>query len=70
METLHQVLEILLAYKEAYGWENHKWMISAEHDELFIGGPGPELITADDLDKLEGFRVTWDEEYDSWHMFT
>ena len=69
MERLLKVLQILLSYKTEEN-SNTPWMISAEHDEIYMGGPKPISIDDEDLEKLSEYRCRWDEVYESWVIFT
>lgn len=68
MEDLLKALNILLAYREKY--PDAYYAISASHDELFLGGPGKGAVTEEDEELLNELSVYWDEEVDSWRMFT
>lgn len=43
--------------------------ISAEHDEISIGGPPPKLITAAHKKELKELGFRWSSDYDSWQRF-
>jgi hypothetical protein len=48
------------------------YSVCAEHDELFASGPPPSDITWFDteLEMLAAWGWRWDEDLDSWAIFT
>lgn len=65
MRELHEGIGILLMYEPADAAPN----CDAQHDELFMGGPEPEKLSAEHRDRLEALSFRW-TEYDSWAVFT
>ena len=63
-KNLHTVLDIFLSYDPEGG------PMHATHDEIYLTGPHPDEMRPQDVKKVEGLGVTWDAEYDSWHMFS
>jgi len=62
LSDLKTVVEVL----ESYGNES----VSAEHDELFLGGPPPDEIGDIHRQLLELSGASWNEEYECWSVFT
>jgi len=66
MKSLHEATGILLKYVVK---DVGDFYVSAEHDEIFLGGPPPEKMKSQDVDRLEVLGVTYDENLPAWHMF-
>ena len=63
MERIKEGLEILLKY-------NCKDKdFSAEHDQVWAGGPEPSELSAEDSAALDGLGWFWDEEFECWSHF-
>lgn len=43
--------------------------ISAEHDEVWVGGPTPDELGDSQLRGLEEAGWHWDEDVERWHGF-
>jgi hypothetical protein len=69
MEKLYKALKILLDYVEKR-CPGSNCDFSAEHDVLYIGGPSKNQVDPVDVAILAQLGVYWDEEYESWKMFT
>lgn len=59
-------LEILQSYKP----DGETWNCDAQHDELFAQGPEPSALGGDDAKELEKLGFRWDNQVESWAVFT
>ncbi len=71
MKDLHEALGILLEENDKLveGKAEHM-MTAAEHDMIYLGGPVPDALPDEVVERLDKLGVFWSEEYDSWSMFT
>ncbi len=58
-----KVLVPLLSNKDAHD-------VCAEHDELYLRGPPPKFMFAEDVQKLEDAGFKWDEGTEAWKCYT
>lgn len=63
MKDVYDGLAILLRYDPDGDFDS-------QHDQLFCGGPRPDLIDAADFAKLDDLGFFWNEEFESWSKFT
>lgn len=68
MTEFQKVIEGLKIF-ESYLSKDNPGEISAEHDEIYVGGVHPEAIGGDDLKKLKAMDWSWNKQYDAWHHF-
>lgn len=40
------------------------------HDVLYVGGPAPSSMASDDVTALENLAFFWDEDEETWAVFT
>lgn len=40
------------------------------HDVLYLGGPPPQDMAPDDVSALERLNFFWDEDEETWTVFT
>lgn len=66
LNCLHEGLGVLLKYGDPV----NNGCVSAEHDQMWFGGPEPDTMEAPDPIRLEALGFFWDEEYECWSMFT
>lgn len=61
-------LNVLMKYNSEVEYDSDFW--SANHDEATFPGPSPEYMTESECMYLEELGFTYDEEYESWHVFS
>jgi hypothetical protein len=63
MNDLCEILKILLKYSPDGD-------VYAEHDQLFLTGPSPDMISEFDRTQLNYLMCHYDESTQSWYIFT
>lgn len=66
IKQLKEIVTILIDHSS----EGDDLSCSAEHDELFLGGPNVETLDAAVVTRLGELNCTWDDDFDCWHKFT
>lgn len=67
MERVRKGLDILLSYHGKT--EQTNWMLSAEHDVVYFGGPLQHEVTEEHKAELDSYGFHWSDEYDSWYLY-
>lgn len=62
MKDLHEVLTILLGYRP-------EGTASARGDSVYMAGPEPSGLRPEHARRLKELGCSYDEEYESWHIF-
>jgi hypothetical protein len=65
LQQVHEGLRIFLSYLSA----DNQGYITAEHDEIFVGGVHYDVLGVDDLAKLATMRWTWLGDIGAWRRY-
>jgi len=65
MATVDEIIEGLQIMKK-YGTVE----TAAEHDVFYAGPPSGTKMSAEDEKRLEALSWSWEEEFESWAIFT
>ena len=60
---LKRILEILMSHEAERS-------ICAEHDILYLQGSPPEEMNSTELEELEALNCHWDNNLDTWCIYT
>lgn len=64
MKNLVNILGILMKYV------GESASYAAEHDQLFLEGPDPKEMSPAHAELLESWGCHWDDEIETWYLFT